>query len=195
MTHAFYPLIASALIADMQVSNLWPGQIVTEIRPAQLMTQIADQFWAAVLYHAYTGNFPPTRRMVRKAVEWDSQLTPEQYYINRQKGTESAFSYQSTPKSCSLFEPGTYGCVCCNTPLFTTQTQYESHSGWPSFTQSLPSRVIAYHADDSHGMERIEVTCNVCDAHLGHVFPDGPQPIGLRYCINSVALTRMVILS
>ena len=91
---------------------------------------------------------------------------------------------------CGLFEPGRYACVCCGTPLFDANKKFESGTGWPSFTQPIDAAVIAYRLDESHGMQRVETICNVCDAHLGHVFPDGPPPGGLRYCINAVALQK-----
>jgi methionine-R-sulfoxide reductase len=91
---------------------------------------------------------------------------------------------------CGLFEPGRYACVCCGTELFDASNKFDSRSGWPSFTQAVTPDVVAYHADHSHGMTRVETTCNVCDAHLGHVFPDGPAPSGLRYCINALSLQK-----
>ncbi len=92
---------------------------------------------------------------------------------------------------CSLFEPGRYACVCCGTMLFDSATKFESGSGWPSFDQPIADNVIAYHGDDSYGMHRIETTCSTCDSHLGHVFPDGPTPSGLRYCMNALALEKI----
>lgn len=105
----------------------------------------------------------------------------------REKGTERAHS----SSMCRLFEPGRYACACCGTELFDAATKYDSKSGWPSFTQAVTPGVVAYHADHSHGMTRVETTCNVCDAHLGHVFPDGPPPSGLRYCINALSLIKV----
>ena len=118
--------------------------------------------------------------------QWREQLDPETYRITREKGTERAFS----SNMCSHFEPGLYHCACCDTLLFDAQNKFESHSGWPSFTAPVADGVLAYHADGTHGMQRIETTCNVCDAHLGHVFPDGPAPSGLRYCMNALALKK-----
>ena len=113
--------------------------------------------------------------------EWRAQLTPEQFEVARLKGTERPFSSEM----CSLFEPGKYACICCGEALFDSGEKFESGSGWPSFTQPLATEAIAYTSDHSHGMMRVEATCNVCGAHLGHVFPDGPKPSGLRYCINA----------
>ncbi len=116
--------------------------------------------------------------------EWREQLTPEEYQVTRQKGTERAFSgeYDSTKT------PGTYLCRCCGAPLFGSDTKFDSGSGWPSFTAPLESGAVEEHEDGSLGMVRTEVTCSKCDAHLGHVFPDGPNPTGLRYCMNSCSL-------
>tara|TARA_S200000501_G_C20808078_1_gene737143 strand:+ start:151 stop:531 length:381 start_codon:yes stop_codon:yes gene_type:complete len=112
------------------------------------------------------------------------QLSDEQYYITQKQGTEPPFSGKYVFNK----EKGIYKCVCCDASLFSSNTKYESHSGWPSFYDTINSKAIGSSSDQSHGMVRTEVHCNSCKAHLGHVFPDGPKPTGLRYCINSLSL-------
>lgn len=140
--------------------------------------------WPDVLRIAKSGNSTPPRRVEKSDEEWKKILTPEQYQITRKKGTERAFEGEY----CEAHDPGLYGCRCCGTLLFDSGLKFESGTGWPSFTQPIEENVIAYHKDSSYGMVRVEVTCNVCDGHLGHVFPDGPEPSGLRYCINSASI-------
>ena len=143
--------------------------------------------WIDVLRFARQGNPEPDRVVRKTDQQWRAQLSDEQYQVTRQQGTERAFS----SAMCSLFEPGLYACVCCDTLLFDSSEKFESGTGWPSFTQPYQPNAIAYHSDRSHGMQRIETTCNTCEAHLGHVFPDGPEPSGLRYCMNAVALKKV----
>ena len=143
--------------------------------------------WTDILETAKSGNPAPPRRVERTEAEWKEILTPEQFQVTRLKGTERAFSSEM----CSLFEPGVYACVCCDTVLFDANEKFESGTGWPSFTQPVEPNVVASHHDHSYGMHRVESTCNICDAHLGHVFPDGPPPSGLRYCINAISLKKV----
>lgn len=124
-------------------------------------------------------------RIEKSDAEWARILTPEQYRIVRQKGTEPPFTGEYVDEHST----GTYRCVACDEPLFSSDAKYDSRSGWPSFYQALDPAKIEEHEDTSHGMRRVEVTCARCGAHLGHLFPDGPQPTGMRYCVNSASLT------
>ncbi|HEU0125422.1 MAG TPA: peptide-methionine (R)-S-oxide reductase MsrB [Flavobacterium sp.] len=143
--------------------------------------------WADVIHFTNKGNPTPDKRVEKTEEEWKQILTPEEFQVTRLKGTERSFSSEM----CSLFEPGIYECKCCGTLLFDASEKFESGTGWPSFTQPVKENAVGYHADRSHGMVRVEVTCNVCDSHLGHIFPDGPPPSGLRYCINALSLTKV----
>lgn len=142
--------------------------------------------WTDILQLADNGNLTPPKRVVKTETEWRSLLTEEQFRVTRRQGTEQAFSSES----CARFEPGAYDCVCCGASLFDATEKFDSGSGWPSFTQPAVDTAVAYHKDNAHGMQRIEATCGCCAAHLGHVFPDGPAPSGLRYCINAVSMKK-----
>ncbi|MCQ0110957.1 peptide-methionine (R)-S-oxide reductase [Zhouia amylolytica] len=140
--------------------------------------------WSDIIHFTVKGNPTPDQRMEKTEAEWKDQLTPEAFRITRLKGTEMAHS----GALCATHDAGKYNCVCCSTPLFDSTIKYNSGSGWPSFTQPIKENAIKYEKDTSFGMVRVEVMCNTCDAHLGHVFPDGPEPGGLRYCVNSASI-------
>jgi len=142
--------------------------------------------WNDVLKYARQGNLKPAKRVEKTEEEWKSLLSDESFRVTRKHGTEMP----NSSDMCSLFEEGLYGCICCGTLLFDASEKFESGTGWPSFTLPLEDNVINYIEDNSHGMSRVETTCSTCDAHLGHVFPDGPKPSGLRYCMNAAALKK-----
>ena len=123
-------------------------------------------------------------KVAKSEAEWRAQLTPEQYHVLREKGTERAF----TGALVNNHADGVYRCAACNAPLFASDTKFESGSGWPSFFTPITPGAVATHEDKTYGMRRVEVTCATCGGHLGHVFPDGPRPTGERYCMNSASL-------
>ncbi len=166
-------------------------QFETPVTPASMeqhTSETSNQVltWKEVMALARNGNKKPDRRVEKSDAEWKKYLTEEQYHVMRKKGTERPFSTEM----CSRFEPGIYACAGCGTPLFDSATKYQSGTGWPSFSLPLKDNVVSYILDNSFGMTRIETTCSTCDSHLGHVFPDGPEPSGLRYCINAASLKK-----
>lgn len=126
----------------------------------------------------------PIKKIIKTDEEWKRLLTPEQYYVTRQKGTEAAYS---SPLN-NVHDKGIFVCVCCELPLFSSTTKFDSHTGWPSFWSPFAQRNVREEVDNSLAETRTEVLCARCDAHVGHVFDDGPKPTGLRYCMNGVAL-------
>lgn len=141
--------------------------------------------WDTIIEYITHGNLTPDRRIEKTDQEWKVVLTTEQYIITRQNGTEEPY----TGSLYSIFEDGIYNCTNCKEPLFDSFRKFNSRSGWPSFTKPIKPNAIKFIKDKSHGMLRVATACNTCDAHLGHVFPDGPRTTGLRFCVNSHAIT------
>jgi peptide-methionine (R)-S-oxide reductase len=142
--------------------------------------------WEDIERFVEKGNPAPEQRIVKTGTQWRSVLPNDVYWVTREAGTERPFS----SPMCSHFEPGIYACACCDTLLFDASEKFDSRTGWPSFTQPIQANAIAYYMDDSLDRSRVEITCNTCDAHLGHVFPDGPAPSKLRYCVNALSIQR-----
>ncbi|KKN64001.1 hypothetical protein LCGC14_0495880 [marine sediment metagenome] len=153
----------------------------------QLFNEAIMLKWNDVINFATNGNPTPSKKVVKTDEQWRMQLSEDEYYVTRKKGTERPDS----SGSCTLLEPGKYVCICCDNLLFDADEKFDSGTGWPSFTQPATIEAIGYVSDTSHGMERIEVVCNVCDSHLGHIFPDGPLPTGLRYCVNAASMKKL----
>ena len=143
--------------------------------------------WKDILYYAKYSNPEPPRRVEKSEAAWQAALTPVQFRVLREQATESPYRNAY----CRSYEPGVYACAGCGSRLFDSATKYHAMSGWPSFTQPLAKNAVRYAFDESHHMQRIEACCNVCGGHLGHVFPDGPAPSGVRYCLNSASLVRL----
>ena len=127
-----------------------------------------------------------TDKVTKSEIEWRAKLTPEEYCVTRENGTERPFTGQYHNSQ----EPGVYSCICCGQDIFNSEEKFDSGTGWPSFWHPIEEEAVVTEDDNSFGMTRTEVMCSGCDAHLGHIFPDGPQPTGLRYCINSVSLEK-----
>ncbi|WP_019948315.1 peptide-methionine (R)-S-oxide reductase MsrB [Hymenobacter aerophilus] len=140
--------------------------------------------WRDVLTFARYGNPEPPRCLELSEAEWAVRLTPLQFRVLREAATEPAYRNEF----CRSYAPGRYGCTGCGQRLFDSATKYHAISGWPSFTQPAARNALQFHFDDSHHMHRVEVRCNVCAGHLGHVSADGPAPAGLRFCLNSASL-------
>ena len=142
--------------------------------------------WPSIENFVNNGNPPVDTRVEKTGDEWRKLLPDDVYDVTRNAGTERPFS----SPMCTHFEAGLYACACCNTLLFDSTEKFDSGTGWPSFTQPVTENAVAYFSDESLSRLRVEITCNTCDAHLGHVFPDGPAPSKLRYCVNALSLKR-----
>ena len=143
--------------------------------------------WETVILEANKNRESNDNKVYKSDAEWKQILDPDVYQVTRKKGTERPFSSQM----CSSFEAGKYECICCGTILFDAEEKFDSGTGWPSFTKPVDDNSIVYIQDNSFGHQRIEVCCRACDSHLGHVFPDGPKPTRLRFCINALSLKKV----
>ena len=175
-------LLAGGTLVDLTILRGRAG--AAEVPPARMPGKTMEKNRIKI-YSAVQEGYVMTEKVFKTEKEWQSQLTPEQFQITRKKGTERAFS----GKYANHNEKGVYRCVCCETDLFRSETKYESGTGWPSFFAPIAKENIRTESDWSLFTKRSEVLCARCDAHLGHVFEDGPKPTGLRYCMNSAALT------
>ena len=174
---AFLTRIVTSLVGSIFLARLWAAS--PPASPENVEVPI-EQFSAA----GKSLGMVKVTKIVKSEAEWRAQLSPLAYRVTRQAGTEVAF----TGEYAANHADGLYHCICCDTTLFDSKTKYESGTGWPSFWQSISATNVVKSSDSSFGMQRDAITCQRCDAHLGHVFDDGPRPTGLRYCMNSVSL-------
>ena len=175
-------LLAGGTLLDLTIPR--GRALAAEIPPARTGGNAMEKKQIKI-YSAAQEGYVMTEKVIRTEKEWQARLTPEQFQVTRKKGTERAF----TGKYANHNEKGVYRCVCCETDLFRSETKYESGTGWPSFFAPIAKENIRTESDTGWFTKRTEVLCARCDAHLGHVFEDGPKPTGLRYCMNSAALT------
>lgn len=175
-------LLAGGTLLDLTFPRGRAG--AAEVPPARMPGKTMEKKQIKI-YTAAREGYVMAEKVIRTEKEWQARLTPEQFRITRKKGTERAF----TGKYDKLYEKGVYRCVCCETDLFRSETKYESGTGWPSFYAPIARENLRTESDTGWFTKRTEVLCARCDAHLGHVFADGPKPTGLRYCMNSAALT------